>query len=657
MVLALTMLLSGSQKALASEADSLRQRHLKQVTVRGAQKQKARKNAAPEQVILHDEMANFGAQNVSDAVKHMAGVTLRDYGGAGGLKTVSIRGLGAQFTGVSYDGVALSDIQSGQIDLQRYTLSGVKQVSLTVGDGTDIFVSARSAALPSMLNINTFGTSDDDQQLHLTAQATLGAWGYTNPMVRAEKNFGKLSLSALADYVYAENDYPFTVYNLKERIHKHRVNSLMNQGHAELNAAFRFNPQHSVALKLYYYDNDRQLPGIVRYYTSESKQQLRERNAFAQLQYNGKLGNRWSLKSAAKWNWALSDYQDKLYSNRIQDAQYWQREGYLTNALQWKPADNLALCYASDYIYNSLNSHAMMVQNSRPTRQTLLNTLSLRWNLVFLTANVRILRSDYLNKTKAGTSGKDYHRWTPSASLSLKVAEGWNARVMWKQIFRMPSFNDLYYYHIGTKELKPERTTQWNVGTTFSRQLSRRLQADASLDLYINNVKDKIISVPVNLFLWQNINAGKVVIKGLDLTASANYEFAEAQSLSLRGHYSYQHAVDRSGKSSTAYNKQIPYMPCHTFSVVLGWKNPWVNVFLDANGQSGRWATSVHSDGTKIPGYAEFGTTLSHTFDIGKSQQLNASFTVSNLLNKQYEVVAHYPMPSRGWRASVQYSF
>ncbi len=650
------MCIGAPQRTFASEADSLRQRNLKQVTVKGAQKQKALRNAVPEQVISLDEMANFGAQNVSDAIKHMAGVTLRDYGGAGGLKTVSIRGLGAQFTGVSYDGVALSDIQSGQIDLQRYTLSGVKQVSLQIGDGTDIFVAARSAALPSMLNISTQDAADD-QQLHLTAQTTLGSWGYTNPMLSANKNFGRLSLSGLADYIYAENDYPFTVYNISERIHKRRVNSLMNQGHAELNAAYKFSDHHSASLKLYYYDNDRQLPGIVRYYTSESEQQLRERNAFAQLQYHGRLSSQWSVKAIAKWNWALSDYQDKLYSNHMQDAQYWQREGYLSGAVLWKPTGNLAFSYASDYISNSLNSHAQLVANVRPSRQTLLNTLSLRWNRGFLTANARILRSDYLNKTEVGASGKNYHRWTPSASLSLKMAEGWNVRLMWKQIFRMPSFNDLYYYHLGTKDLRPERTTQWNLGATFTRKLSRRLQADASLDFYINNVKDKIISIPVNLFVWQNVNAGKVVVKGIDCTLGATCQLASEQSLTLRGHYSYQQALDRSGKGSSNHDLQIPYMPNHTFSLVVGWNNPWINIYLDANGQSSRWTTSGHSPGTCIAGYAEFGTTLSHTFSLGKSQQLSASLTICNLLNKQYEILAHYPMPSRGWRATAKYSF
>ena len=43
----------------------------------------------------------MGVADVAEAVKHFAGVQVRDYGGIGGLKTVGVRGLGAMHTGVS----------------------------------------------------------------------------------------------------------------------------------------------------------------------------------------------------------------------------------------------------------------------------------------------------------------------------------------------------------------------------------------------------------------------------------------------------------------------------------------------------------------------------------------------------------------------------
>lgn len=644
-----------SAEALPLCADSTKTNKLQQVEIRQDTRKATLLSAAPKQKFSVDEMASFGSDNLSDAIKHMAGVTLRDYGGAGGMKTASIRGLGAQFTAVSYDGVAISDVQTGQIDLQRYTLSGIKSVSLQIGDGTDIFVAARNSVLPSLLDIETL--SYTDKQSHVTAQTTVGAWGYVSPALTVYKPIGKLSLSAIADYVYAENNYPFTIYNISERVHKHRTHSLMNQGHAELTASYQFNERHFLSMKTYYYDNDRQLPGIVRFYTSESKQNLRERNTFTQLRYNGRLSDSWQLKGVAKWNWASSDYRDKLYQDGIMDAQYWQREGYLSTAVLWKPLKDLSASYATDYICNSLNSQSATIVNRRPTRQSILNTLALRWNRHFLTATARVLRSDYLCHTKTGESGRNYHRWTPSAAIALRPSHNISIRLLWKKIFRMPSFSELYYYHLGTKDLRPEQTSQWNLGITTQQRITNKSNLSLSLDGYYNKVTDKIVSIPVNLFVWQNINASRVDVTGLDLAATYNYTINSRHSLKLQGHYSYQHAVDKSAKSSPSYDKQIAYMPNHTFSMVATWTSPWLNISIDSNGQSGRWATNAHNADTHISGYAEFGITAFRTISFARSQSLKLSLTLSNILNKQYEIVAHYPMPGRGWRANLSYAF
>ena len=69
------------------------------------------------QVFGKEDLKNLGLQNMGDAVKRFAGTNVRDYGGIGGLKTVSVRNLGAAHTAVSYDGVAISNTQAGQIDI------------------------------------------------------------------------------------------------------------------------------------------------------------------------------------------------------------------------------------------------------------------------------------------------------------------------------------------------------------------------------------------------------------------------------------------------------------------------------------------------------------------------------------------------------------
>lgn len=99
------------------------------------------------------ELKALNALQVSDAVKHFAGVTVKDYGGIGGLKTVSLRSLGAQHTTVSYDGIAVTDCQTGQVDIGRFSLENVDRLMLSNGQNDQIFQPARLFASAGVLNI------------------------------------------------------------------------------------------------------------------------------------------------------------------------------------------------------------------------------------------------------------------------------------------------------------------------------------------------------------------------------------------------------------------------------------------------------------------------------------------------------------------------
>lgn len=101
------------------------------VTVTGRRIAGSILSSVPVQSLSHEQMTAMGASDIGDALKHFAGVQVRDYGGIGGLKTVDIRGLGAQHTGVSYDGVQVGDCQSGQVEIRNKRLKFSPQNSVT----------------------------------------------------------------------------------------------------------------------------------------------------------------------------------------------------------------------------------------------------------------------------------------------------------------------------------------------------------------------------------------------------------------------------------------------------------------------------------------------------------------------------------------------
>ena len=121
-------------------------RTLEGVVVTETASRKALSGTAPLRILDNETMLRLGVTDIADALHRIPGITLRDYGGAGGMKTVSVRGFGARHTGVSYDGIALSDCQTGEIDVSRYSLDNAADISLVVGDNEDIFIPARSAS-------------------------------------------------------------------------------------------------------------------------------------------------------------------------------------------------------------------------------------------------------------------------------------------------------------------------------------------------------------------------------------------------------------------------------------------------------------------------------------------------------------------------------
>lgn len=614
-------------------------------------------STAPLYIISNKSLNIAGITDIADALNRIPGITIRDYGGAGGMKTVSVRSFGTQHTGVSYDGIMLSDCQSGQIDLSRYSLENVDDISLVIGDNDDIFLPAKNASLPAIININTIKSPTNDLLPHLTSQLKIGSFGYISPFVRYEQNLShSFALSAIGEFVYAENDYPFTLRNISVVTKERRTNSRMKSGHGEANFIWNINKHNQLDGKLYYYDNDRLLPGQVRYYTNLSNEKLRDQNFFAQLGYRTFNGNNLSFKFKAKYNWAASKYKDGSYSDGIKDADYWQREIYSSACILYTPFADWAFSYAADYSFNNMNSS--LSTDTRPYRHTILQSATIKYKTSRISIIGKLLYSLYFNDAQYGKSAKNLRKLSPSLSMSYKIFNDKNiyVRASYKNIFRSPTFNESYFYHFGSTDLLPETTDQYNIGFTFLKNVSNNTSLKITLDGYMNHVKDKIVAVPYNMFIWTNVNIGKVKVLGFDATANLSYKFSDRHSLIFTTSYSLQSAKNRTNPDSPYYGYQIAYTPLHSGSVSLCYENPWVNVTLHGTGMSSRSANNEHYEDSNIPGFFDTGITLFRLFKVLKNE-ITLKGDIKNLFNKQYEIVKAYPMPGISYQFSINYKF
>lgn len=623
---------------------------LREVTISKDRHQRALQSTAPMHVLDRRDMLVQGVTDMADALHRLPGITLRDYGGAGGMKTVSVRGFGAKHTGVSYDGVMLSECQSGEIDLSRYSLDNVDNLTLTIGDNADIFIPARNATTPATLTIQTLRQPSDDLQPHVTAQLKAGSFGYISPFLRYEQCLSdRFSFSVVGEYVHAKNDYPYTIKNGIETINDRRNNSRMNSGHAELNFLWNTSRSSQLGGKVYYYDNDRQLPGQVFYYSNTSRETLRDRNVFGQLTFQQRWGEQWSLKLLAKYNWAASLYDDGIVAGWVQDADYYQREAYGSASLLFTPTEHWAFDYSADYAHNNLNS--TLPTDTRPYRNTILQSATVKYYIGRLTVVGRLLYSLYLNGARDGEGAEDMRRLSPSLSLSYELLPQLHLRASYKDIFRAPTFNENYFFHYGSKDLKAEDTKQVNLGVTYAGKLSRNTELTATADFYYNKITDMIQGVPHNMFVWTCMNIGKAEILGLDVTTKVAHTMGR-HTVTAAVNYSMQRARNHTNDESPFYDNQLAYIPLHSGAGSLSWENPWVNVSVSGHAIGERWSTNEHQTSTHISGYSEVGITMWRRFHIGRPVA-EIRFDIKNLFDKQYEIVRSYPMPGRSWQLTL----
>ena len=122
------LLLATPSMAQQQKVDTTHVYIIPEVIIANPYQTKELRSATPTQVFSRKDLERMQALQISDAVKHFAGVSVKDYGGVGGLKTVSLRSLGAEHTAVGYDGIAITNSQTGQIDIGRYSLENVDQL-------------------------------------------------------------------------------------------------------------------------------------------------------------------------------------------------------------------------------------------------------------------------------------------------------------------------------------------------------------------------------------------------------------------------------------------------------------------------------------------------------------------------------------------------
>lgn len=623
----------------------------------------AMREVVPSQKLNGEMLEKLNTHSVADALRYFSGIQLKDYGGVGGIKTVNIRSMGTHHLGISYDGIQLGNAQNGQIDLGQFSLDNVEEITLYNGQKSAIFQPASDFGHAGAIYIRT----KEPENTHLKFKTQYGSSDMFRFSTLWEQKLSEtLSSSVSAGFLTASGKYKFRYERRYPNGETAWDTTAVRQNgdiHAERIEANLFGRlyQGSWQVKGYLYNSARGIPGAIVNNVWRRGERQQDLNTFVQAAFDKNIGDGFSTRWLAKYAYYNTHYVNKDTTQLPVDNRYKQQEVYLStaNVLELLPNWSASLSY--DFKWNKLNADTYNF--AFPTRISNLVSLATAIDYKHLKAQGSILATFINDKThRRGEfigmdSNNSLTKFTPALFVNIYPFRGtfFSLRAYVKKSFRMPTFNDLYYTDMGNANLVPESALQYDAGFALNKHFEHGIvrHAEMHFDAYYNTVHDKIVAYPKGQqFRWTMLNLGKVHIKGIDVEAEADFQIGKDLVATARAQYTYQDARDVTDPDDSYYKHQIPYIPWHSGSAIVGlsYKNWDLNYsFIYAGERYDEQENIIYNH--MEPWYTS-DLSLRYQFLLHHTKCI-VQADVNNVLDQDYEVIVNYPMPGRNYALTL----
>lgn len=625
------------------------------VTVR-----KPNEDIIPAQVLSGEELRRLNSNSVADALRYFSGVQVKDYGGVGGIKTVNIRSMGTNHTGVVYDGVELGNAQNGQIDLGQFSLDNIEALSLYNGQKSEILQPAKDFGSAGTIYMRTrTPVFNEGETYHARATIRTGSFDLLNPSALIELRLSnRVSASLSTEWINSSGKYKFRYRRVNPAgelaydTTAVRQNGDINATRIELNTRGTLN-NGTWNFKVYNYNSERGVPGAIVNNVWRRGERIWDTNSFAQGRYTGYFGKFTTLNNI-KYAFYRTHYVNNDDKQVKIDNLYKQKEIYFSSANEYEITDFWSISASYDFMWNTLE--ADVYGFVKPDRISQYLSAATALDLDRFKIQASALGTFIHDRIKGQQAPSDKNVFSPAIFMNgypLRNKD-FSIRVFYKKSFRMPTFNDLYYADMGNSKLSPERVAQYNIGLLYDHKSTSVISAArVSVDAYYNRVKDKIVAYPKGQqFRWTMLNLGLVDIHGVDLTGLLTINPYKDLYMTVRGQYTFQRAIDITNPADNYYRDQIPYIPRHSGAAVvnLQWRGWGLNYSWIYVGERYNQQENIRYNYTQ-PWYTS-DLSLSKDFQLGRVS-LRALIEVNNILSQDYDVILNYPMPKRNYRFTI----
>lgn len=607
--------------------------------------------------ITREEIEVLQPDDLGELLKKLPGVNVKSYGGLGGLKTISIRGLGGQHTNFVMDGFGQSQTQTGQINLGQIQLDNIESVIVQRGGSSELLIPASAQLSGNSIILESFQSIPPTIPLQQKLSIKFGAFGQSEQYYVGKTGGKKFYGGIFLKYRQAHGEYPYRYINYQTEYSGIRKNNDFNDLNGGFNFRYQPHSNHQFNMYFQYLETKKGVPGAVVLYNDFAKQRLNTTNSQIKLDYKGKykiLNYRlhYSLMNDSLF------YLDPTYLNNVGEL----RASYKNKVHDFGLNTGISLFRKLHFnlgvqgTYSYLHSEESLAAS--PERFHFYSFFKTTFNSNRWTGVAQIGYQNVIEDNKTGTKAQNISRFNPYFEFKYHVSEKISIITYYRNSFRMPNFNELYYNNIGNTLLKPEDANQLAISLSLTAIDQNNIYLGFQAGTYFQHIKNMILTIPTkNLFVWSVQNIGKNEVRGFDFIGSFSLKLSKNWSTQLTGNYTYQQSLDISDPKSPSYKNQVAYNPLHTINTDLTINFKQLGLRLSSFNCSERYALNQNIPSNRIEGFTTYDLSLFNRFQLDQNNSIRLQLSIKNISDESYAFVKSYVMPGRHLLFTFTYAF
>ena len=563
---------------------------------------------------LSDSVISRNGASLSDLLRFNTPVYLKE-NGYGMVSSPAFRGTTAQQTAVVWNGININSQFNGQADFGAFSTTDFESISVRSGGGSPIYGSGAVGGTVHLANTFRFGDLFDHQ-----VRLAYGSFETFNGAYKLRASNAKFSFSGGVSRNQSRNDYPWTGYKNNR---KNENGQFYNTG---MHAALGYRTgAHFLRLYSQTFDAERHFSVVMPSDTKTKYRELATRNLLEWQWFGGRF------TSTAKVAFLSERYRYFEFIDRPEHSFGDVRTMLARYDLGYSVGEKLTLNAVVDFTQHNGSGSDILSQHRQIGSAAL------------LVKHRPTARFGYeLTVRKEATGNYD------SPLLFSVGADVAPLRWYWFAVnvsrnFRIPTFNDLYWYQGGNPNLQPETSYQFEATNEFTRG-GFKLTATA----FQMQIRNMIRWLPGDGGWFDPQNTNSVLINGAEAALEYTRKIGRHRVV-LRGTYAYTDSRNRETK------KQLIYVPYHkaTAAVAYSWTRFSVayqhayNGFVYTQSDNNPLRTVALSNVSNV--MADFG--------LGPQRAIRLGVKALNVWNQAYESVAGRAMPGRHYMTYLTFNF